>query len=513
MRRLLLILALLVASPCFGQNPVPIQANTGAGTCTYNANVVSGDLLVAVSGWLTSTNTPSVSDTVGGGATWSQLLLDTSTTSKISIYVATAAGSGADTITFSVTSAASQKTACLEYSPGGISLTKDVSSDTAYTSQTSITSGTIATTMDSDLIISGCYSSANASYTTTPPDMLMTSSANPVMLVGHRIAGAHGNYTSTCTTGNSSSGTIFILAIKPTAIAVTSPSALPDGYLSDVYSYTLQEQGATASVTWSITSGLLPTGLSLNSSTGVITGTPTSSTTGFTVKVDDGTTSNSKAVTLKIGNSANSISHVQDSSPDGSFSSDVTAGNFLIGVCTIGANANSVSKATDTLGTVYTFIMTISVSNNVSTQYIYTGTAPSTGADTFSCSNAVTRIASEFTKVNSINDSSTLNIGTTGTSLTTGTYTTLATNSLIYAGWIGQNNVTNTITAPCNATFTHFLSVVNSGCYEIATTEAGYTENMTTSGASGNWSSMITGFRPTANGTGPAAARGYPVIF
>jgi hypothetical protein len=41
------------------------------------------------------------------------------------------------------------------------------------------------------------------------------------------------------------------------------------------YSYTLRVAGALGAVTWAITSGALPTGISLNASTGVLSGTPT----------------------------------------------------------------------------------------------------------------------------------------------------------------------------------------------------------------------------------------------
>lgn len=53
---------------------------------------------------------------------------------------------------------------------------------------------------------------------------------------------------------------------------VTSAGALTDGINNVAYSQSVSATGAT---TYSITSGSLPTGLSLNSSTGAITGTPT----------------------------------------------------------------------------------------------------------------------------------------------------------------------------------------------------------------------------------------------
>ena len=51
--------------------------------------------------------------------------------------------------------------------------------------------------------------------------------------------------------------------------------SLPDGSQEGVYKVTLQSIGGTQSYTWSLSAGNLPTGLSLDASTGVISGTAT----------------------------------------------------------------------------------------------------------------------------------------------------------------------------------------------------------------------------------------------
>jgi len=77
-------------------------------------------------------------------------------------------------------------------------------------------------------------------------------------------------------------------------IAVAAPpleiraSTLPSVTVGAAYSQTLAATGGVAPYTWSITSGKLPAGLTLGSSTGVISGTPTASGTAkFTVTVRD----------------------------------------------------------------------------------------------------------------------------------------------------------------------------------------------------------------------------------
>ena len=69
------------------------------------------------------------------------------------------------------------------------------------------------------------------------------------------------------------------------AIATTS---LPAGTVGTAYDQTLAASGGLAPYTWSVASGNLPAGLSLASSTGVISGTPTAAeTANFTVQVAD----------------------------------------------------------------------------------------------------------------------------------------------------------------------------------------------------------------------------------
>jgi hypothetical protein len=74
------------------------------------------------------------------------------------------------------------------------------------------------------------------------------------------------------------------------------------GLVGTAYSQTLVAVGGTPGYTWTITAGSPPAGLDLNPATGVISGTPTSSSTAnFTVQVSDSASgSATKAFTLAI---------------------------------------------------------------------------------------------------------------------------------------------------------------------------------------------------------------------
>jgi len=79
--------------------------------------------------------------------------------------------------------------------------------------------------------------------------------------------------------------TALTVSLNPLAISTQS---LAGGTVGALYSASLAASGGTLPYTWSISSGLLPTGLSLNSSTGNISGTPTAAGTfTFTVQATD----------------------------------------------------------------------------------------------------------------------------------------------------------------------------------------------------------------------------------
>ena len=77
-------------------------------------------------------------------------------------------------------------------------------------------------------------------------------------------------------------------APPPPPVPTITTASLPGGTAGMPYSATLQATNGTPPYTWSLDSGSLPAGLTLNSSTGAITGTPTAAgTSPFTAKVTD----------------------------------------------------------------------------------------------------------------------------------------------------------------------------------------------------------------------------------
>jgi hypothetical protein len=89
------------------------------------------------------------------------------------------------------------------------------------------------------------------------------------------------------------SGTDFWGAIGAEIVAApagptVTTAVLPDGHLGAAYSQTLTQTGGAAPVTWAVTAGSLPAGLTLAGSAGVISGTPAATgASSFTVQVTD----------------------------------------------------------------------------------------------------------------------------------------------------------------------------------------------------------------------------------
>jgi hypothetical protein len=88
---------------------------------------------------------------------------------------------------------------------------------------------------------------------------------------------------------------------RPPAVQI-STTTLPDAYTGAIYRQSLTVTGGLAPYTWSIFAGTqLPAGLTLNSSTGVISGTPTATgRSSFTVRVNDGYSSTTKSLSINV---------------------------------------------------------------------------------------------------------------------------------------------------------------------------------------------------------------------
>jgi hypothetical protein len=110
-------------------------------------------------------------------------------------------------------------------------------------------------------------------------------------------------YNFTARVADAAGGTASkALTITINSALAISNTTLPNGVISKAYSQTVSATGGIVPYTWSITSGALPSGLAINPSTGVISGTPSmTGTYTFEVTVKDSTGGTAaKTFTIKV---------------------------------------------------------------------------------------------------------------------------------------------------------------------------------------------------------------------
>ncbi|MBI5044012.1 MAG: PQQ-dependent sugar dehydrogenase [Nitrospirae bacterium] len=110
-----------------------------------------------------------------------------------------------------------------------------------------------------------------------------------------------------------------IVRIAYTQAPVIQTTTLPNGTVGASYNQTIQATGGVQPYTWSLTNGSLPNGLTLSSSTGNISGTPTAQgTSTFTIQVSDAyTRTDTQDYNLTINLQPASLTIITSSLPSG----------------------------------------------------------------------------------------------------------------------------------------------------------------------------------------------------
>jgi len=178
--------------------------------------------------------------------------------------------------------------------------------------------------------------------------------------------------------------TPYRLNIRGGALSLDSVSPLPDGRLDASYSpYTFIGSGGVGAYSWTLTSGALPSGITLDAPTGVLSGTPSSSTNTnttytFTALVTDSTggtpLSTPKAFSLKLNGPAVVVTVTSITPPFGSTSGGqnftIAGSGFLAGAVVrfgnnlaTGVSVSSTNSLTCTSPQGNTGLVTISVAN------------------------------------------------------------------------------------------------------------------------------------------------------
>ena len=164
------------------------------------------------------------------------------------------------------------------------------------------------------------------------------------------------SYNSTTYQANNTftmpSGNVTLTAVwtaNATAPVITTTS-LPSGTVGTAYSKSLAATG-TLPISWSITTGSLPSGLSLDGSTGVISGLPTANGTyNFTVTATNSAASVTQDLTLVINASTYTVTYNDNGSTGGSVPLDSNSPYAGGESVTVLGNTGALVKANHTFG-------------------------------------------------------------------------------------------------------------------------------------------------------------------
>lgn len=505
----------------------------GGGACNgsiaWTMNVISGNNMICGFSWFGTTNTPTVTDTQSN--TYTQKVLITSGSTPTAVYTTTATSTGSLTITATITGSTFVNGVCSEHPPV-FSLTVDASSSSTYSGNPNpVTSNSVTTTKNHDFIYSYVGAFHNASQIGT--GLLEDTTLHPLGFGNQSDAGAAeykipntpGTYTMSFDNWNNmDQGDIVVVAFSAPSLTIQTATALPGGVINKAYDYTVLAAGGVSTYTWSVIGGALPSGMSLNSSTGRLSGTPTvSNYYNFTIQVTDGTTTTSKAFTLSVAISAGTIAvrQSQFATPGAlqstlTFPSNVLSGSVI--VVTANENVpsfygNGAQLCTDTVGTVYVPAFIEALKNFGSVQY-FVGTTTAAGANIVSCvGSSAGQISGifELTGAQASIDNFLVTRGSGGATYTSGSLSTLVPDEIL----IGMGDTVTTVgaTMTVSAPFTGLSNKACSASYQIVTTVTGYTVTYTPTGnTDGNWLLALMGVRPSIGAVVPPPAAGYTWI-
>jgi hypothetical protein len=175
-----------------------------------------------------------------------------------------------------------------------------------YTASTSASSLTMSPATLSSATANSAYSATlsatggSSSYTfaVTSGSLPAWLTLNAGLLSGTPTTTGSSSFTITATDSKNASlkgSQAYTLAVNPASSLAVSPPTIPSATANSAYSATLSATGGSGNYTFAVTSGSLPAGLSLNGSSGVLSGTPTASgSSTFTITATDSGSSSLK---------------------------------------------------------------------------------------------------------------------------------------------------------------------------------------------------------------------------
>lgn len=324
------MLGILASAQTVGNLPTVRQGNTGydsnlgcshtANCINYPENVLNGSLIagcIVYGSGGGGTAPSSVTDNLGTTITMEspQVVGSGATAQSVIMWHGFTSSSGSDWIIITGGSSFDEKTAAEFTGVGSIDGTIQTGTGSGG-SPTGSVSASATSTVNNDIAIQCTTTDGAAQPQLTLGNVQFAASDNntvPNLLETFANMGALGSQTFTNYVFHDNGSSHYVmqtLLFKPTPTIFLADTALPQAGTSAAYSAQLHCTGGVSTQTYSVFSGTLPTGITLNTSTGVLTASSVSGTTqtvGF--KCTDGTnTSASDSLTITVGATLNTPS-------------------------------------------------------------------------------------------------------------------------------------------------------------------------------------------------------------
>jgi PKD repeat protein len=315
---------------------VQVAAQAASGTSSslsvaFGRNTSAGDLILVGFDYSTAAELSSISDSQGNAFAQIGSELTSPGGARSRLYYAKNIKGGADTVTINLSANSSYIEVYLtEYS--GIDPNNPIDGQAGASGNAgAASSGNMTTTVAGDVIFGYCV----GDWACTAGSGFTARSTMNSNLIEDMLAGAPGTYAAT---GSANMGwSMQAVALKPasgvgsgTAAPVITSATTATGTVGSAFSYQIV---ATNSPTSYGTAGGLPSGLWVNTTTGLISGTPTTAgTSTATISATNAGGTGSATLTLTINASAPSVPAITSATTAGgtvgaAFSYQITASN------------------------------------------------------------------------------------------------------------------------------------------------------------------------------------------